>query len=42
MAPGDREWDVARGRDHSGVILDPTTAKAFDEIAARLGIAPVS
>ena len=42
MAPGDREWDVARARDHSGVILDPATAAAFDEIAGRLNITPVA
>ena len=41
MAPGDREWDVARDRDRTGVILDPATAEAFAEIAARLKIAPV-
>ena len=41
MAPGDREWDVARDRDRTGVILDPATAEAFAEIAARLEIAPV-
>ena len=40
MAPGDREWDVARARDRAGVILDPATAEAFAKIAARLGIAP--
>lgn len=41
MAPGDREWDVARARDHGGVILDPVTASAFAEWAKRLGIAPL-
>lgn len=41
MAPGDREWDVARQREDEGVILDPVTAQAFAALAGRLGIAPV-
>ena len=41
MAPGDREWQVARDRDHAGVILDPVTATAFDELVTRLKIAPL-
>jgi len=42
MAPGDREWDVARQREAEGVILDPATATAFAELAERLGIAEVA
>ncbi|MFG6079548.1 Ldh family oxidoreductase [Paracoccus litorisediminis] len=42
MAPGDREWDVARGRAESGVVLDPITAQEFAALADRLGIAAVA
>ncbi|HWL57753.1 MAG TPA: Ldh family oxidoreductase [Paracoccus sp. (in: a-proteobacteria)] len=42
MAPGDREWDVARQREAEGVILDPATAISFAELAERLGIAEVA
>lgn len=41
MAPGDREWDVARERDRIGVILDPVTAQSFAALAERLDIALV-
>ncbi|WP_134678728.1 Ldh family oxidoreductase [Paracoccus ravus] len=42
MAPGDREWDVARDRERNGVPLDPTTAQHFHELARRFDIAPVA
>lgn len=42
MAPGDREWDVARARDRTGVILDPVTAAAFEDWAQKLGIPSVT
>jgi len=42
MAPGDREWDVARQREAEGVILDPATATAFAELAERFGLETVA
>ncbi|WP_165225231.1 Ldh family oxidoreductase [Affinirhizobium pseudoryzae] len=39
MAPGDREWAVAREREEEGVLLDPATATAFEALSGRLGIA---
>lgn len=38
MAPGDREWAVARARDQNGVLLDPASAAAFSALGERLGI----
>ncbi|MDI7862336.1 Ldh family oxidoreductase [Rhizobiaceae bacterium n13] len=35
MAPGDREWKVAEGRERNGVALDPATASAFVELSER-------
>lgn len=42
MAPGDREWAVARQREAEGVTLDPATAEAFEEIAGEFGLAKPS
>ncbi|MDS9466101.1 Ldh family oxidoreductase [Paracoccus sp. MBLB3053] len=42
MAPGDREWEVARQRQEQGVVLDPVTAEQFGALAARLQIPPVA
>lgn len=39
MAPGDREWAVARQRESDGVTLDPATAAAFATIADDFGLA---
>ncbi|MCO5734276.1 Ldh family oxidoreductase [Rhizobium sp. SSA_523] len=39
LAPGDREWAVARLREKDGVQLDPDTAAAFQILSTRLGIA---
>ncbi|WP_459614640.1 Ldh family oxidoreductase [Bordetella sp. 2513F-2] len=33
MAPGDREWEVARQRDAQGVEIDPDTEAAFRQLA---------
>lgn len=41
MAPGDREWAVARNRRENGVIIDPVTAESFVELARTLKIDPV-
>ena len=38
MAPGDREWQVARQRDKNGVVLDPVTSEQFKLLAERYGI----
>lgn len=38
LAPGDREWAVARAREQDGVELDPATAAAFDDLSERLGV----
>ena len=38
MAPGDREWKIARQRDKNGVVLDPVTSKQFRLLAERFGI----
>ncbi|QLF70545.1 Ldh family oxidoreductase [Peteryoungia desertarenae] len=35
MAPGDREWTVARERDVAGVPIDPDTQAAFERLAQR-------
>jgi LDH2 family malate/lactate/ureidoglycolate dehydrogenase len=35
MAPGDREWAEERRRRQSGIPLDPATATAFQQLAAR-------
>ncbi len=39
LAPGDREWQVARQRAAEGVALDPATRAGFADWARRLGIA---
>jgi LDH2 family malate/lactate/ureidoglycolate dehydrogenase len=41
MAPGDREWAVARDRRENGVTLDPVTAASFAELSRALNVAPV-
>jgi LDH2 family malate/lactate/ureidoglycolate dehydrogenase len=33
MAPGDREWDVARDRRATGITLDPVTEAGFVDLA---------
>jgi LDH2 family malate/lactate/ureidoglycolate dehydrogenase len=38
MAPGDREWKVARQRDAHGVELDPATKEAFHDLASRYDV----
>ena len=38
MAPGDREWAVARARDAEGVLVDPASMAAFAELSLRLGV----
>lgn len=38
MAPGDREWRVAREREQIGVPLDPATREAFCALAERHGL----
>ena len=38
MAPGDREWKIARQRDKNGVFLDPVTSDQFKLLAERFGI----
>ncbi|MFN7103100.1 MAG: Ldh family oxidoreductase [Pseudorhizobium sp.] len=38
MAPGDREWRVAREREQTGVPLDPATQEAFAALAERHGL----
>ncbi|WP_210260945.1 Ldh family oxidoreductase [Enterovirga aerilata] len=38
LAPGDREWAEAEGRDRDGLPIDPDTLAAFGEIAARFGL----
>ncbi|MEW6123110.1 MAG: Ldh family oxidoreductase [Pseudomonadota bacterium] len=38
MAPGDREWAEAERREAQGIPIDPATARAFDEMAARFGL----
>lgn len=40
MAPGDREWRVAREREQIGVPLDPATRDAFAALAERHGLTP--
>jgi len=40
LAPGDREWEVARHRERHGVALDPDTEASFRQLAARFGLAP--
>ncbi|MFD1744923.1 Ldh family oxidoreductase [Rhizobium helianthi] len=42
MAPGDREWAVARQRECEGVSLDPATAHAFAALSTRYRIMPPS
>jgi LDH2 family malate/lactate/ureidoglycolate dehydrogenase len=41
MAPGDREWAVARQRRENGITLDPVTADSFTELTRSLGVAPL-
>ncbi|WP_137136410.1 Ldh family oxidoreductase [Rhizobium sp. FKY42] len=38
MAPGDREWRVAREREAAGVQLDPATSHAFSALAEEYGV----
>lgn len=38
MAPGDREWDVARHRRANGITLDPVTTDTFRQLAQSLGV----
>lgn len=38
MAPGDREWAVARERETAGVPLDPDTQAAFERLAQRYAV----
>ncbi len=38
MAPGDREWKVARHRDAHGVELDPATRAAFLELSGTYSV----
>lgn len=38
LAPGDREWVVAREREASGVPLDPDTRAAFVRMSQRYGV----
>ena len=38
MAPGDREWAVASQREQQGIFIDPDTAVAIRELAARFGL----
>lgn len=38
MAPGDREWKVARHRDAHGVELDPVTKAAFLELSGTYNV----
>ncbi|MCJ8517702.1 LDH2 family malate/lactate/ureidoglycolate dehydrogenase [Pseudorhizobium tarimense] len=40
MAPGDREWRVAREREQSGVPLDPATRDAFAVLAKEHRLTP--
>lgn len=41
MAPGDREWAVARERRKKGIQLDPVTAASFAELSRAFDIAPL-
>jgi LDH2 family malate/lactate/ureidoglycolate dehydrogenase len=41
MAPGDREWKVARHREANGVELDPATREAFGKLANAYGVPPL-
>ncbi|MGE7368450.1 Ldh family oxidoreductase [Neorhizobium sp. NPDC001467] len=38
MAPGDREWTVARERERDGVPVDPETLAAFERLSVRYGV----
>lgn len=38
MAPGDREWKVEAEREQHGVPIDPVTARAFADMAARFSV----
>ena len=38
LAPGDREWTVARARDRDGVPLDPATMEGFRALAVEAGL----
>ena len=40
LAPGDREWAEAERRASNGVPIDPASARAFEALAAKFGIAP--
>lgn len=42
MAPGDREWAVARARREQGIELDPVTAAGFAELSRAFGITPLA
>ena len=39
MAPGDREWEEADRRHADGIPIDPSTARAFADIAAQTAVA---
>jgi LDH2 family malate/lactate/ureidoglycolate dehydrogenase len=39
MAPGDREWAEAQRREMAGVPIDPATKQAFEQLAAKFGLA---
>lgn len=39
MAPGDREWEVARRRRAEGIPIDPDTARAMQALAGEHGLA---
>lgn len=38
MAPGDREWAVAKKRQAEGIALDPVTKAGFADLAQRHGL----
>lgn len=40
MAPGDREWRVAKEREVNGVRLDPDSSVAFGVMGERYGVSP--
>ncbi len=42
LAPGDREWAVARDRRENGVTLDPVTAQTFAALAQTFDLASIA